>query len=96
MLEESRSSDAIYVLDLTMILLFQQVKNLVVSFAAASNVRHDLLRLLTSERKISDNIAEALKRLAESLEAGVKVDTALVDTAKACGMCRDISKHHVE
>jgi hypothetical protein len=95
MLEESRSGDAIYVLDLTMILLFQQVKNLVVSFAAFRNVRHDLLRLLTSERKIGDNVAEALKRLAEPLEAGLAVDTALVDTVKACGMSRDVSKHHV-
>jgi hypothetical protein len=96
MLEGSKSSDASSIFYLTMILLFQQVKNLVVPSGASSRFRHDLLRLLASERKISDGVAESLRSLACSLEMGVAVDTALVDTVKAIGMCRDISKHHAD
>lgn len=93
-LEETPVDDACVVLDLTIALLFQQVKNVV---AFGTTLLHlDLLQLLTLERKISQEVAEVLMNLATSIQGEVAIDNALVATVKACGMSRDISKHQIE
>jgi hypothetical protein len=91
------STDAGDVLDYTIMLLFQQVKNLVVS---GSHLRTDILKLLVSERKISDSVATALTELAKAVPPGeadiTGVDPNVVETVKACGHSRDISKHTIQ
>ena len=91
------NGDAATILDLTILLLFQQVKNLI---AFGSSLHDpDLLKLLTSERKISNEVAQALTTLAEALavvDGGEEgIDTALMETVRSCGLCRDITKHQV-
>jgi predicted metal-dependent hydrolase len=90
MLEETPAEEAGKVLDLTILLLFQQVKNIV---AFGSSLYPDILKLLMAERKICDDIANALTKLSECVESAV--DTALVNTVKECGLSRDISKHKI-
>lgn len=92
LLEES--ADAGNVLDFTIMLLFQQVKNVVV---LGRHLRTDILKYLVTERKIGEDVASALTELAKAIseEAG-EVSSTLVDTVKACGLCRDISRHKTE
>ena len=93
-LEETPVNDACVVLDLTITLLFQQVKNVV--SLGGTWLHLDLLQLLTSERKISQEVAEVLMNLATSIQGEVAIDNGLVATVKACGMSRDISKHQIK
>lgn len=90
LLEEAPDDDATTVLDLTILLLFQQVKNLV---AFGTSLYPDILTLLTAERKIAEEVAQALTSLAESAESAV--DTALIKTIRECGLSKDISKHKI-
>lgn len=90
MLEEAPSDAAANVLDLTILLLFQQVKN-VTAFGSA--LYPDILKLLTLERKISVEVAEALTKLSEAVESAS--DAALIDAVRQCGLSKDISKHQI-
>ncbi|CAB9514994.1 expressed unknown protein [Seminavis robusta] len=92
LLEET--DDASGVLDLTMMLLFQQVKSVV--SLGVSRHRSDLLALLISERKINDQVAELLQKLLTALDGSTTADSALIGAVKGCGLCRDISKHEIE
>lgn len=80
------------VLELTIILLFQQVKNMVVSGPLLTG---PILSLLQRERKISESVAKELQRLADAVSADATPDGRLVASVKACGLSRDISKHTV-
>lgn len=91
MLEETTTDDATGVLDLTILLLFQQVKNVL---AFGSSLCPDILKLLVAERKIDDEVGEALTKLSESTEGAV--EAKLVDTVRKCGLSRDISKHKMQ
>jgi DNA polymerase II small subunit/DNA polymerase delta subunit B len=73
-------------------LLFQQVKSLVVS---GPLLRGTILTLLQKERKISDSISKLLQDLANTVSGDSKPSGALVTAVKACGLSRDISKHTV-
>lgn len=90
MLEEIPADDAATVLDLTILLLFQQVKNVV---AFGSSLYPEILQLLTKERKINDDVADVLTKLSEAVESAV--DSALVETVRECGLSRDIAKHQL-
>lgn len=68
------------VLDLTVMLLFQLVKNHVVF---GSHLRGFILQALLKERKISDEDRELLQELALVLDEGVDVDPGLVRNLKA-------------
>ena len=90
------NDDAKRVLDLTIVLLFQQVKNVV----AFGSTLHDsnLLKLLASERKISEEVAAALFALTEAVKEdqdGANIDASLVETVRACGLSKDIAKHQL-
>jgi hypothetical protein len=73
------------VLELTVMILFQLSKNLVVT---GSLLRGPILELLTKERKVAAEVAESLRELAESIEKGGDVDEALVERVKDCGLGR--------
>lgn len=90
------SGGATRVLGLTIVLLFQQVKNVV----AFGSTLHDstLLKLLTAERKISEEVAAALTALTEAVKQdqdGGSIDSSLVETVRACGLSKDIAKHQL-
>jgi hypothetical protein len=87
------SDNAGDVLDFTIMLLFQQVKNMVVS---GKHLRNEILKLLVSERKISEDVAEVLMKLKVAVAEGQDVDSALLETVKTCGLSRDISKHTID
>lgn len=99
LLEEAPSTDASTILDLTVLLLFQQVKN-VTAFGLSSNQRSLLLKLLTMERKVTEEVAQVLTNLLTKMETNDDnvgdVDTGLVESARACGLSRAISKHKVD
>lgn len=80
------------VLELTIMLLFQQVKSLVVSGPLLPG---PILALLQNERKISEQVAMQLQQLANAVNTNATPDGALVTSIKACGLSRDISKHTV-
>ena len=88
-----REEDPGAVLDLTIMILYQQVKHVVVT---GSLLRGPILSMLLEERKISDPVSDVLRALAEvcSLEEN-EVDESLVATVKECGLCGDISKHQL-
>lgn len=73
-------------------LLFQQVKSLVVSGPLLTG---PILALLQKERKISENVSKLLQELANAVTGESKPAGALVTAVRACGLSRDISKHTV-
>lgn len=87
-----KTTDPGMVADLTIMLLFQQVKQVVV---AGSLLRGPILSLLTEERKISEQVATALRSLVLSVEGNQSVDDLLLAAVKDCGLARDISKHEM-
>jgi hypothetical protein len=88
----SLATDPLDVLDYTIMILFQQVRQLVVS---GSLLRGPILTALAQERKIAAPVARALKLLNDAVESNGNpaTDEKLLDLIKECGACRDISKH---
>ena len=88
------SKDAEEVLDIVVALLFQQVKN-VAAFGSSLN-NPNLLKILSGERKISEEVATSLTELASAVRKGHSgngLDVALIETVRRCGLAKDISKH---
>ena len=83
------TNDPNEVLELTIMLLFQQVKSLVVSGPLLTG---PILTLLQNERKIPENVSKLLQELANAVTGESKTAEALVTAVKACGLSRDISK----
>eukprot|EP00978_Attheya_sp_CCMP212_P047927 scaffold450163_cov122-Attheya_sp.AAC.2 len=79
------------VLDLTIMLLFQQVKHLTVN---GLDLRDTILKLLAKEKKIPDAVAEEIENLADCINNGDQAlgNSSLVYRVKGFGLCRDISK----
>lgn len=90
-LEASNEPQA--VLELCIMLLFQQVKSVVVS---GKHLMGPILDLLAKERKIPEEVSTILLRMADVIRSGAEVDKGLVRAVKACGLSRDISKHTIE
>lgn len=85
------ATDPISVLEYTIMILFQQVRSLVVS---GSMLCGPILDALSRERKIPPSVAAALKLLCEMIQDDDKtIDEELVSLVKECGLVRDISKH---
>lgn len=94
--------DPAAVIDWTIMLLFQQVKNVVAWWGSADHLRVKLLKRLTQERKISQEVADLLTKLATAVEQSDEgnnkndeIDKDMVEAVRACGLCRDISKHQI-
>lgn len=75
--------DPAFLLDYTIMLLYQQVKNLVVS---GSLLRGPILRLLTKERKITSEVASDLMSLAETLEKREVAESDLLERVRNCAL----------
>jgi hypothetical protein len=86
-------NDAAGVLDVTIMLLFQQIKQVVVG---GSLLRGPILQMLLQERKITPSVATVLRTLATSLQTGDPVNESLVAAVKQCGLCRDVTKLQLE
>ena len=72
-LEKARSiSDA---LDVTVMLLYQTVKNLVVS---GPLLQGPILELLLTERKLSESVIEELRTLVSAEDLGSTIDTKMM------------------
>lgn len=80
------------VLELTIMILFQQVKNIVVCGDQLSGAILDLLR---KEKKIPEDVGNALSNLAEGIAKSDLVEAELVKVVRECGLSRDISKHSI-
>ena len=78
------------ILELTIMILFQQVKNVVVS---GSLLRGPILDMLIQERKISEHVSKKLTTLNEAINRGMQADADLVNAVREFGLCRDIGKH---
>ena len=79
------------ILEYTIMILFQQVRSLIVT---GSLLRGPILEALSRERKIPSSVAEALKTLDSMIKDDDKtVDEELGSLVKECGLVRDISKH---
>jgi hypothetical protein len=87
-----KTTDPGMVVDLTIMLLFQQVKQVVV---AGSQLRGPVLNMLAEERKISEQVATALRSFVESIEGNETIDDTRLGAIKDCGLARDISKHEM-
>jgi DUF1009 family protein len=86
------TTDPGMVVDLTIMLLFQQVKQVVV---AGTLLRGPILSMLAEERKISERVATVLRSLVDSVKGNKTVDDLLLGAIKNCGLARDISKHEM-
>jgi len=80
------------ILDLTIMILYQQVKQLVVY---GSLLRTSILHALVNERKIPKAVGLCLKRLDEDIKNKTSSDENLVLLIKDCALSRDISKHDI-
>jgi DUF1009 family protein len=87
-----KTTDPGMVVDLTIMLLFQQVKQVVV---AGTLLRGPILSMLAEERKISERVATVLRSLVDSVKGNKTVDDLLLGAIKNCGLARDISKHEM-
>jgi hypothetical protein len=87
------TSDPADVLELSIMLLFQQLRGLIV---AGPHLKGPILQLLCQEKKLPEPVAALLRELAEQCQQDVTVDEALVAKMKTCGLSRDITKHDVE
>jgi hypothetical protein len=76
-------ADPAAVLELTIMVLYQLFKNLVVS---GSLLRGPILKLLTKERKVSSDVAGALKKLADHLERNDPPDAELLEQVRSYGL----------
>jgi hypothetical protein len=74
-------------------ILFQQVRNMVVS---GDLLRGAIFKMLRDERKISDEVAAVLEGLNSAIAGGASIKEDLVNAVKECGLCRDIAKHEVD
>ncbi|KAG7349284.1 E3 UFM1-protein ligase [Nitzschia inconspicua] len=90
----SLSSEPTTILEYTIMILFQQVRQLVVS---GSLLRGPILTALSEERKIPEAVATALQILNQAIESGGDAvsDEALLALIKDCGTCKDIAKHDI-
>jgi E3 UFM1-protein ligase 1 len=88
----SAATDPTIILEYTIMILFQHVRQLVVS---GSLLRGPILSALSGERKIPEPVASALQELNAAIESGgtAASDETLLTLIKECGMCKDISKH---
>ena len=86
-------TDPAAVLDLTVMLLFQLLKKVVVS---GSLLRGPILELLCTGRKISSVVAQELKSMAQHIEDGEEIDPEKVERVRACGLSRDKNKIGVD
>lgn len=86
------ATDPVEVLELSIMLLFQQVRNAVVSGRLLTG---PILSLLTKERKMTESASSLLYKLSDSISLGEEPSISLVQAVKACGLSRDISKHEV-
>ncbi|MGK3736067.1 MAG: hypothetical protein ACI90V_002909 [Bacillariaceae sp.] len=77
------------VLEFTIMILFQQVRNLIVF---GSLLRGPILLALVRERKIPSSIGVALQTLNKAIDNNT-VDDVLVQSIKDCGLVRDVNKH---
>lgn len=83
--------EPIDVLEYTIMILFQQVRSLVVT---GSLLRGPILEALSRERKMPASVVTALKLLNDMIEDDDKsVDMELVSLVKECGLVRDVGKH---
>lgn len=61
---------------------------------AGDFITSTVLQLLVKEKKISENIGENLKILANIIDTGAEVEDELLEEIKSYGLCKDISKYH--
>ncbi|KAL3940743.1 MAG: hypothetical protein SGBAC_004775 [Bacillariaceae sp.] len=87
------TTDPHNVLDLTIMLLFQQVKHLI---AYGKHLRGIILNALVEERKIPASVKGILEGLNNRIEKGLFISEEHVDVAKGCGLCKDIGKHEID
>lgn len=80
------------ILELTIMILFQQVKHIVVS---GDFLRNGILKMLREERKITDAVVAVLEALDTAITEGGSISEDLVNAVRACALCRDIAKHEV-
>ncbi|CAJ1960044.1 unnamed protein product [Cylindrotheca closterium] len=91
MLEET--TDPAKVLNLTIMLLFQQVKHMVVY---GKYLRGSILNALVKERKISESVGDVLQGLNDRIEKGLSISEGYLNAAKGCALCKDIGKHEID
>jgi len=87
-----KTEEATDVLEYTIMILFQQIKNILV---CGSMLRGPILGILLKERKIPPSVALAMRLLNEMIlqDNDQTVDQKLVLLVKECGIVRDISKY---
>lgn len=81
------------ILELTIILLFQQVRNVAVT---GTFLRGPILKMLCRERKISEQVERLLLTMNNKIENGDSIDSGLIRAVRECGLSRDIGKHEVK
>jgi hypothetical protein len=82
--------ESVAILEYTIMILFQQVRSVVVS---GRLLRGPILKALVDERKIPKPVATALMKLNEAIESEGQVDSELLNLVRDCGLCRDIAKY---
>lgn len=88
-----KASDPTEVLELTVMLLFQQLRGLVV---AGPYLTGPFLQLLCRDKKLPESVAISLQLLAKQIRLHEEqLDEENLEKVKACGLSRDIVKHCV-
>ena len=86
------------VLDLSVVLLFQQVRGIAVG---GNGLMGPVMDLLLGEKKFPSSMVEPLSELRDCLSGStpekvrddLDIDENVISAVRACGMCRDTSKY---
>lgn len=87
--QAQKQSNAGALLDYTIIILFQQVKQVVV---CGNLLKGPILDMLTEERKVPDEVSRLLRRVQKDLAEENEIEDATLRDVVTCGLCKDISK----
>jgi hypothetical protein len=87
-----KASNPLHILEWTIMILCQQLRNWVVSGPCLSG---PILRILCQEKKLPQHVRDILQDLSQQVDQQT-CDMELVSRVKSCGLCRDISKWTLE
>lgn len=90
-LERASSIEEIF--RLSVALLYQKVKNLA---ACGNEIESSILEALVRDKKISEEICALFLKCSHSIKHKSVAPEDLLQQIKACGLCKDITKHNIK
>jgi E3 UFM1-protein ligase 1 len=88
-IEEIKEDEPVALYELTIMLLYQAVKNMIVF---GSHLKGPILQMLLKERKVTDDVREDLLKYGQKLCDGEAIDNDMIDNMKRIALGKDGTK----